>query len=54
MEATEQGWRLTLLGKGESYTLACKQLIDCTGNAAVVDLAGFPRQRAALKRNPAP
>lgn len=45
VESTGQGWHLTLLGKGEECELDCRQLIDCTGNAAVVALAGFPRRR---------
>jgi len=47
VEAAPQGWHLTVMGKGEQLKLDCRQLVDCTGNGAIVDLAGFPRQREA-------
>jgi hypothetical protein len=42
---TPTGWRVRLIGKGTEVEVNAKQLIDCTGNAAVVGLAGLPRQR---------
>jgi hypothetical protein len=39
------GWRVRLVGKGTEVTVAAKQLVDCTGNASVIGLAGLPRQR---------
>ena len=45
VETTSSGWRLTLQGKVENNVLECQHLIDCTGNAAVVGLAGFPLLR---------
>lgn len=47
IDQTPQGWRLELVGKGTSIALTAKQVVDCTGNAAVVDLCGLPRQREA-------
>ena len=44
--ATEQGWLLEVVGKGLRYPIACRQLIDCTGGADVVGLAGLPRLRS--------
>lgn len=43
--ATPDGWRVRLAGKGTLVDVVTKQLIDCTGNAAVVGLAGLPRAR---------
>jgi hypothetical protein len=42
---TPTGWRVRLVGKGTEVEVTTKQLIDCTGNAAVVGLAGLPRLR---------
>ena len=39
------GWVLRLAGKGTQVAVHCRQLIDCTGNASVVALAGLPRLR---------
>jgi hypothetical protein len=43
--ATENGWVLDVVGKGVRYPIACRQLIDCTGGADVVGLAGLQRLR---------
>lgn len=43
--ATDGGWRVRLVGKGTVVDVTTKQLIDCTGNAAAVGLAGFARLR---------
>jgi hypothetical protein len=40
-----EGWLVELAGKGTRAEVRCRQLIDCTGNASVVGLAGLPRQR---------
>jgi hypothetical protein len=45
VERVSDGWRVRLVGKGTCVDVVTKQLIDCTGNAAVVALAGLPRQR---------
>jgi hypothetical protein len=42
---TPTGWRVRLVGKGTTLDVAAKQLIDCTGNAAVIGLIGLPRLR---------
>jgi len=42
---TADGWRVRLAGKGTSVEVLTKQLIDCTGNASVVGLAGIERLR---------
>ena len=39
-------WYVRLLGKGVQRTVCCKELIDATGNASVVALAGFERNRS--------
>lgn len=45
VEAAPDGWRVRLGGKGTIVEVTARQLIDCTGNAAVVGLAGLPRVR---------
>ena len=42
---TDAGWLLEIVGKGVRYPIACRQLIDCTGGAEVVGLAGLERLR---------
>lgn len=39
------GWRVRLVGKGTIVDVTAKQLIDCTGSATAVGLAGFTRLR---------
>jgi len=39
------GWVVTTAGKGVRARIRCRQLVDCTANASVVDLAGFERER---------
>ncbi len=34
-------WEVDVAGKGTHYTISCKQLIDCTGNAFVAAMAGY-------------
>ncbi len=42
------GWHVELAGKGTHIALLARQLVDCTGNAAVIDLIGLPRRRESL------
>jgi hypothetical protein len=42
---TPTGWRVRLVGKGTNVDVTAKQLVDCTGSASVVGLAGLPRLR---------
>ncbi|NGM65690.1 FAD-dependent oxidoreductase [Sphingobacterium sp. SGR-19] len=37
----KEGWKVTTVGKGTETEIVCNQLIDCTGNAFAVSLAGF-------------
>lgn len=43
--ATPDGWRVRLVGKGTILDVTTKQVIDCTGSASAVALAGFQRMR---------
>lgn len=43
--ATDGGWQLELAGPGTRHTVEAAQLIDCTGGADVVGLAGLERMR---------
>ncbi|MEQ8882358.1 MAG: FAD-dependent oxidoreductase [Cyclobacteriaceae bacterium] len=38
-------WTVKTVGKGVSNEIICKQIIDCSGNAAAASLAGFPLLR---------
>jgi len=42
---TADGWKVRLAGKGTRVEVVAKQLVDCTGNAAVIGLLGLPLQR---------
>ena len=46
----ENGWRVSLIGKGTQIDVAARQLIDCTGNAAAIALIGLPREREAASQ----
>lgn len=48
--ATPTGWRVRLMGKGTIVEVVTKQLIDCTGNASVVGLAGIDRLREKTRQ----
>jgi hypothetical protein len=48
----ELNWRLTLCGKEGLSNAWCRVLVDCTGDANAVALAGFERERNA-ERQPA-
>ncbi len=40
-------WKVTTCSQGKFRTIYCSQLIDCTGNGTVADMAGAERFRAA-------
>ncbi|MBM3851827.1 MAG: FAD-dependent oxidoreductase [Verrucomicrobia bacterium] len=46
-DPAEDGWRLTLCGKEGLAPVRCRVLIDCTGDANAVALAGLPLHRNA-------
>ncbi len=37
----KDGWKVSTVGKGTQTDIYCNQLIDCSGNAAAVSLAGY-------------
>ena len=37
----EGKWYVDIVGKGTSAQIVCKQIIDCTGNALIVSMAGY-------------
>jgi len=45
IEKSDNGWQVDCIGFGTRRRVLCKQVIDCTGGAEVVGLAGFPRLR---------
>lgn len=46
--ADGEGWKVALAGKGTQVEVRAAQIVDCTGNAAVVGLLGLPRRREAV------
>lgn len=44
-EATPDGFKVQVAGKGTRIEILMRQLVDCTGNAAVIALLGLPRLR---------
>jgi hypothetical protein len=45
IQPSAQGWRVRIAGKGQQTEVLARQVLDCTGNAAVIGLMGLPRQR---------
>lgn len=45
LQASEAGWTVDVAGPGIRRTIRCRQLVDCTGGADVVGLAGLARLR---------
>lgn len=45
IEKTPEGWRVFTAAAGDTRTILCKQLVDCTGNGAVAGLLGLERLR---------
>jgi glycine/D-amino acid oxidase-like deaminating enzyme len=43
IEKTPAGWRVVTAAAGDTRVIACKQLVDCTGNGAVAGLLGLER-----------
>lgn len=50
VEAASGGWRVRLVGKGTMIDVLAKQLVDCTGSATAVGLAGFARMREETRQ----
>ena len=47
LKKAADGWEVDCYGFGTNRRVICKQIIDCTGGAEVVGLAGLPRLREA-------
>ena len=45
IKKTDEGWEVDCVGFGTNRRVRCKQIIDCTGGAEVVGMAGFSRLR---------
>lgn len=43
-------WAVEVAGKGTSTTFICKQLVDCTGNALLAQIAGFRVIRSKVRQ----
>jgi len=50
IEKTEQGWRMVTAAIGDTRTILCKQVVDCTGNGAVAGLLGLERLQEAERQ----
>lgn len=44
------GWSVETAGKGQRRVISCKELIDCTGDADIVAMLGYPRVASAVKQ----
>ncbi len=49
-EPTESGWRIETVGKNLRRTIQAREVIDCTGDADVVGLAGLERLRGEVRQ----
>jgi hypothetical protein len=47
---TKKGWVVDVVGQGVQYQLHCKQIVDCSGGADVVGLAGFERETSDVRQ----
>jgi len=47
---TENGWQVEIAGQGVNYQVRCGQIIDCTGGATLVGMAGFERMREETRQ----
>jgi hypothetical protein len=45
IQPANQGWLVRIAGKCQQIEVRARQVLDCTGNAAVIGLMGLPRQR---------
>jgi len=45
VEKSADGWRMVTAAVGDTRTIRCKQIVDCTGNGAVAGLLGLERLR---------
>ena len=43
-------WRLSVAAVGDTRTIRARQVVDCTGDASVVALAGFARERPEVRQ----
>ena len=50
IEPAGDSWRVRLVGKGTMVDVTAKQIIDCTGSATAVGLAGFARVREKTRQ----
>ena len=50
IEETEGGWLVDVVGQGVRYQLRCRQIIDCTGSASVVDMLGLERMWSDVRQ----
>lgn len=47
---TDNGWQVEIAGQGVNYQVRCRQIIDCTGGATLVGMAGFERMREETRQ----
>ena len=50
IQETEQGWEVETVGKGLHRRILAHEVIDCTGDADVVGLAGFTRLKGEVRQ----
>ena len=52
VELADSGWKVISVGPGIERSIHCHVLVDCTGGADVVGMAGFPRLRDPAETQP--
>ncbi|MDF1514673.1 MAG: FAD-dependent oxidoreductase [Anaerolineae bacterium] len=50
LHETAQGWEITTVGKGIKRTIQAREVIDCTGDADAVEMAGYLRQKGDIRQ----
>jgi hypothetical protein len=46
----DDDWLVTCVGKGLKRKVKCRELIDCTGDADIVGMLGFAREKADIRQ----
>ncbi len=50
IKETARGWEVQTVGKGIRRTIQTQEVIDCTGDADVVGMAGYQRQKSEVRQ----
>jgi hypothetical protein len=50
IQETASGWQVQTAGKGLRRTIQAREVIDCTGDADAIGIAGYPRLKAETRQ----